>query len=169
LPYATGLVVANGNVGIGTASPTEKLQVSGNIKASGTVCDGTGTCIGGGGGGSETQTLQDVTTLGATTNKAVSITNNGSSALAVTGSETVGGNLTVSGNATVNGTINGDISSYNNLPKGAMAGYYGHDNFSGNIIKAPATGYMNCASGWTGVATGADNATGGYYSSCVKN
>jgi hypothetical protein len=27
LPYATGLVVANGNVGIGTASPTEKLQI----------------------------------------------------------------------------------------------------------------------------------------------
>ena len=36
----------NGNVGIGTTSPTERLEVAGNIKASGTICDSNG-CIGG--------------------------------------------------------------------------------------------------------------------------
>jgi hypothetical protein len=35
-----------GRVGVGTTSPTEKLDVQGNIKASGTVCDSNG-CIGG--------------------------------------------------------------------------------------------------------------------------
>ena len=35
-----------GKVGIGTASPTEKLDVFGNIKATGTICDSSGKCIG---------------------------------------------------------------------------------------------------------------------------
>jgi len=39
----------NGNVGIGTTSPSERLDVSGNIVASGTICDSGGTnCIGDG-------------------------------------------------------------------------------------------------------------------------
>ncbi|MCR4283826.1 MAG: hypothetical protein NUV64_00705 [Parcubacteria group bacterium] len=42
-------ILATGNVGIGTIAPAEKLDVVGNIKASGTVCDANG-CIGGGGG-----------------------------------------------------------------------------------------------------------------------
>ena len=37
-----------GNVGIGTTNPTEKLEVNGNIKSSGTICDTNG-CIGSGG------------------------------------------------------------------------------------------------------------------------
>ena len=38
--------IVGGKVGIGIATPTEKLDVVGNIKASGTICDGTGACIG---------------------------------------------------------------------------------------------------------------------------
>lgn len=37
----------NGNVGIGTTNPTEKLEVVGNIKASGTICDSNANCLGG--------------------------------------------------------------------------------------------------------------------------
>ena len=44
----SGNAIFNDNVGIGTASPTEKLDVAGNIKASGIVCDSIG-CIGSGG------------------------------------------------------------------------------------------------------------------------
>jgi len=41
----------NGNVGIGTTSPSEKLEVSGNIEASGSICaNGGADCIGGGSG-----------------------------------------------------------------------------------------------------------------------
>jgi len=41
--------IIGANVGIGTTNPTETLDVGGNIKASGTICDSNG-CIGSGGG-----------------------------------------------------------------------------------------------------------------------
>jgi len=50
-------ILGNGNIGVGTTNPSEKLDVVGNIKASGTVC-GSGGCVGdtiGGSGG-----VQDV-------------------------------------------------------------------------------------------------------------
>jgi len=48
--FGNALLVPNGNVGIGTKNPSQKLDVVGNIVASGTICDSTG-CIGDGGGG----------------------------------------------------------------------------------------------------------------------
>jgi len=38
-------ISTKGNVGIGVTSPSEKLDVAGNIKASGSVCDGFGNCL----------------------------------------------------------------------------------------------------------------------------
>lgn len=35
-----------GNVGIGTSTPTRKLEVVGDIQASGAICDGNGDCVG---------------------------------------------------------------------------------------------------------------------------
>lgn len=43
-PLTNGLIVSNGKVGIGTASPSEKLQVDGNIKAN-DFCTDTGLCL----------------------------------------------------------------------------------------------------------------------------
>lgn len=42
----TNIYYSSGNVGVGTISPTEALDVIGDIKSSGTVCDGSGKCIG---------------------------------------------------------------------------------------------------------------------------
>lgn len=38
-------IIANGNVGVGTENPTEKLQVEGNVKVNGRVMDKTGMLI----------------------------------------------------------------------------------------------------------------------------
>jgi len=59
-------ILNNGNIGIGKTNPGRKLDVAGDIRASGTVCDNTG-CIGSGGGGGGdnwgTQVVQRNSTL----------------------------------------------------------------------------------------------------------
>ncbi len=59
--FTTKFAITNaGNVGIGTTAPTEKLNVSGNILATGTIC-GSGGCIGAGSlpSGTNGQTLRN--------------------------------------------------------------------------------------------------------------
>ena len=43
--FGAGDLIVDGKLGVGTTSPTETVDVVGNIKASGTICDGNG-CIG---------------------------------------------------------------------------------------------------------------------------
>ncbi|MCF7812286.1 hypothetical protein K9M59_01640 [Candidatus Gracilibacteria bacterium] len=42
---STDLLTSGGNVGIGITSPTEALDVAGNIASTGTICDGAGNCL----------------------------------------------------------------------------------------------------------------------------
>lgn len=56
-------IIANGNVGIGTTTPTEKLEVNGNIKASGIVSSVQGVGYLAGAGGSVTQLTSRSTTV----------------------------------------------------------------------------------------------------------
>jgi len=51
-----------GNIGIGTTTPQEKLDVIGNIKASGTICDGNG-CVGSGGSGAGMEAFRTLGTF----------------------------------------------------------------------------------------------------------
>ncbi|MCF7812805.1 tail fiber domain-containing protein [Candidatus Gracilibacteria bacterium] len=43
--FSLGSIHASGNIGIGIASPTEALDVAGNIASTGTICDGAGNCL----------------------------------------------------------------------------------------------------------------------------
>lgn len=56
----------SGNVGIGKATPAEKLDVVGNIVASGTICDSVG-CISSGGGSGDSGWTDDGTVVRLTT------------------------------------------------------------------------------------------------------
>ena len=57
----TGLVVDKGNVGIGTNNPTKKLEVNGDILATGDVCTAEGICL------SSLRYLKNLTAGGLTT------------------------------------------------------------------------------------------------------
>jgi hypothetical protein len=111
---STGIVyVPNGNVGIGIASPTEKLEVNGNIKATSFIKSG----------GTSSQFLKadgsvDSTVYYAASNPSGYTTNVGT-VTSVSGTGTVSGltlsgTVTASGNLTLGGTltlISGDVTT----------------------------------------------------------
>ena len=109
-----GMTWFSGNVGIGKVNPTEKLDVTGNIKASGTITSGAGTLatetyvntqvtnlIGGAPGALDT--LNELAAaIGDDANYASSITTSLAGKVATTGDETISGNKTFSGDSEFN-------------------------------------------------------------------
>ena len=99
------IIDSSGNVGIGTTTPGEALDVVGNINATGDICLDDGTCLGDvASGSSDNQTLQQVTNYGTTTTDAITIDSDGD------GTTTVGGDLQVNGDLNV---ANGKAYQYN--------------------------------------------------------
>jgi hypothetical protein len=56
--YPNGLLVQYGNVGIGTTTPSKKLDVVGDIQASGDVCLTSGKCLSSASGGSSVSPIK---------------------------------------------------------------------------------------------------------------
>jgi len=89
-------IAGTGNVGIGNIDPNTTLHVTGDINATNFVNASVDICITGGNclstsGGTDDQTLQEVTTQGTTTTDAITIDTDGD------GTTTIGGNFTVDG------------------------------------------------------------------------
>ena len=105
----TALSYTSGNVGIGAATPSAKLEVTGNahvttdLSVGGTLSINTITAA-------ATHALSAVTAVGASTGDTLQLTN-ATTGLVTTGNVEVGRELTVSGNATVssNLTVSGNV------------------------------------------------------------
>ncbi len=129
-------ITSGGNVGIGTTTPTEALDVAGNIHASGTIHSGNSVIID---GTTATRTItSDATMNVSTTSGNLSLlpagnvgigTSSPSSTLDVAGTLNTSGNASFGGTVGVTGTVtasafSGDGSGLSNLTIPAGSGHY---------------------------------------------
>ena len=141
------LIIADGNIGIGTATPAQKLEVNGAIAATALSVTDTVTANAFQGDGSaltgKVSTAGDTMTGPLTINAALNV--NGaiaSSSLSVTGNSSIGGDLTVSGNLEVKGNdlrVNGTTSTQI-LRVGASVS--SHENSDGAIYRKGGEVYI---------------------------
>lgn len=163
------VIKPTGEVGIGTTNPLNKLDVAGNIKASGTVCDGTGTCIG---GASSSHGKQRFTSSGTftvptgVTTVWVSMSGGGGGGAAVNNGAGGGGGgahaviasvLSVTSGASITVTI-GSGGSNGSSSNGGIAGSGGTSSF-GTLISTAGGGGASGASG--GASGGSGGSMGG--------
>jgi hypothetical protein len=156
--FFNGKVYVNGVVGIGETDPSEKLEVSGNIKASGTITSGNSITIDG---------VSDMITASGGT---IDFDNEN---LVTTGKATIGPGHTDTGNNTFiageNNTVTFDLGTVSggqgNTAGGVSVVAGGVDNEASNQYASIGGGESNVTLGaWAAIPGGLDNNADGIYS-----
>lgn len=140
-----GLIVQSGNVGIGTASPSQQLDVAGYVKGSG-LCIGSD-CRTSWPSSSSYSAGPGISISGATISNTgvVSESDPTVQSWAKTTSPSIPGNVTIGGNAQINGTVRGATYGFGGMYETADGDYSAifcqHTN--------PFTGACSCPSGFS--------------------